>query len=35
MLNFETLSHLGRNGNGRIHVGFDQHASANGASEAE
>jgi len=35
MLELETLRDLGKNGNARIYIGFDKHARANGAEEAE
>jgi regulator of protease activity HflC (stomatin/prohibitin superfamily) len=35
MLELETLRELGKNGNARIYIGFDKHARANGAEEAE
>lgn len=35
MLELETLRDLARNGNARIYIGFDKHAAANGAREAE
>ena len=33
MLELETLSELGRNGNARIYIGFDKHMGANGSPE--
>jgi regulator of protease activity HflC (stomatin/prohibitin superfamily) len=35
MLELETLRDLGKNGNARIYIGFDKHAAANGARDAE